>query len=488
MAKHWSIVAWALVLAFFWFSSPNELTAAVPPARTQVAIVGAGLSGLATAYYLRKAHIPYHLIELNDRVGGRVRTVEYERSGIQIRADAGMEEYWASNPASQILKELKLPLISDVAPSSIVIQSHLYPLDTESIPDFFQKIFSKSEFEEFQKFQTKVEPMIRVLQPNRNLPDALLKLKDISLAEYIRDQRLPSKVSEWIRISLECEIGTSWDKISALDGIAEFHVFLGNGENCYRVKGGNFKFVESMAKAVGLHHISLHQRVTKVAERKDGIEIHYIDMLSNENRTLKANYVVLTIPLFHLKTIQFDPPLSEKKWKAVQTMGHGSYFKAHLFVPPSAQHFWMRGSGSILPILSDSKIGVIYEGNPNAGNHTRVITLLVHGDWAEKLNHFSMDQVRTEIFDGLEKFWPGFTKEILDAEFYPYADGAIASWPVGRSRFDSLSNEIRRPEHGIYLAGDFTETSHSDGAFISAERVSSQIIHESQRMEAASHR
>jgi monoamine oxidase len=61
-------------------------------------------------------------------------------------------------------------------------------------------------------------------------------------------------------------------------------------------------------------------------------------------------------------------------------------------------------------------------------------------------------------------------------EFYRYHPRAIAAWPPGRSRFDELSNEIRRPENNVILAGDFTESSHSDGAFISAHRAVSYIL------------
>jgi len=38
---------------------------------------------------------------------------------------------------------------------------------------------------------------------------------------------------------------------------------------------------------------------------------------------------------------------------------------------------------SILPILSDSDLGVIYDGNPTQDGPTKVLSLLVHGDAAE---------------------------------------------------------------------------------------------------------
>jgi monoamine oxidase len=41
----------------------------------KVIIIGAGLSGLATGYYLKKENIPFKILEAQNRVGGRIETV-----------------------------------------------------------------------------------------------------------------------------------------------------------------------------------------------------------------------------------------------------------------------------------------------------------------------------------------------------------------------------------------------------------------------------
>src|ERR1044072_1677466 len=139
--------------------------AAKPPRETEVVIVGAGLSGLAAAYELKKAHVPYHILEIAPRVGGRVRTVRYQRPGQpEIYADSGMEEYWQSNPAVQILKELLLPISSDVAVSTVILQGKLYPLGKETTADFKKTLFSKDELESLNAFNAKVAPWIHELQ------------------------------------------------------------------------------------------------------------------------------------------------------------------------------------------------------------------------------------------------------------------------------------------------------------------------------------
>lgn len=461
----------------FLFCATIQTEAAKVPAKTEVVIIGAGLSGMAAAYGLKKAGVPYHLLEIAPRVGGRVRTVTYKRPGLpEIRTDSGMEEYWDSNPAVQILKELKLPVTVDEAVSSIVLQNKLYALGDESASAFYSKVFSADELKALKAFKTKMAPTISNLRSDRAISPELMKLKETSFASYIKAEHLPAKVSNWIRISLECEIGTAWDRISALDGLAEFHIFLGDGEKCYRVKGGNDRFTEAFADSIGRDHLSINKRVTRVVSKGQKVKVNFLDLETNQNGVIEGSYVINTIPLFRLFEVQFDPALSEKKQQAIHTMSWGSYFKVHLFLNKAAEKFWTTREGSSLPILTDSDLGVVYDGNPAKIGGVQILSLLTYGDAAERFNLMPLDQARAQILQNFEKMWPGLSKEVTDIEFYRYHPRAIASWPVGRSRFDELSQEIRRPENRIHLAGDFTESSHSDGAFISAERAVHQIL------------
>jgi monoamine oxidase len=449
-----------------------------PPKQTEVVIIGAGLSGLAAAYELKQAKVPFHILELAPRVGGRVSTVHYGKQGkADLYADSGMEEYWESNPAVKIMKALKLPHSSDVAVSSIILQKKLYPLG-EGDPRTFQKsVFNAEELFSLNAFKTKIGPWIAELKPGKPIRPELMKLKEVSFGQYVKDLKLPPKVSEWIRVSIECEIGTGWERISALDGIAEFHIFLGDGEACYRVTGGNENFTQALAKFAGSKNISVNHRATKIVSRGNRqVEVHYLQTESREAGMVQANQVICTVPLFRLFEMQFLPPLSEKKLEAIQTMTWGAYFKAHVFLPARAARFWTTNDASILPVLTDSELGVIYDGNPHQAEPTKILSLLVHGDTAELFNLAPLDQARVRIANGLNELWPGIKAEIHDMEFYRYHPRAIAAWPTGRSRFDDLSNEIRRPENNVILAGDFTESSHSDGAFISAQRAVRYIL------------
>ncbi len=471
-----------IIALFFQINVVWAVPKVHPPHKTDVVIIGAGLTGLATAYHLKEASVPYHILELKPRVGGRTRTVRYYRWGEDIvAADAGMEEYWESNPGVKILKSFDLPIETYVASSSMTLQGKVYPLIGDEDPDgYHQRVFNVDEYTAYKRFRAFVRPLVEVLRANkRPLPVELLDLKDISFGSWLKKQALPLKVSEWIRVSIEPEIGTSIVAISAIDGIAELHMLIGDGvdeEQAVRVLGGNQLFIDALVTHIGQEHISINQRVTAVRSKGDTVRVTYRDQETSTAGSIEAKHLVSTVPLYRLFEIQFEPGLSDEKLQAIQSMTWGSYFKVHLFVRPSACGFWERKGGSMLPILSDSNLGVIYEADMAAKSNVRLLSLLVHGAYAEAFNRMQSQQVREEILASLEKLWPGFHEHYLDMEFYRFHPRALASWPVGRSRYDALSDAIRTPEHRVYLAGDHTESAHSDGAFISAERVVRQVV------------
>ena len=89
----------------------------------RVVIVGAGLTGLVTAYELHRRGIPSTVLEAGDRAGGRVATVPFADGAT---AEGGMEEFWDTSPAYPLLRRLGLPLVEQPAPSSVVIEGRLH--------------------------------------------------------------------------------------------------------------------------------------------------------------------------------------------------------------------------------------------------------------------------------------------------------------------------------------------------------------------------
>jgi monoamine oxidase len=220
----------------------------------------------------------------------------------------------------------------------------------------------------------------------------------------------------------------------------------------------------------------VNRQVTNVTTEGNVVTVTAMNPADYHFYQYKAKHVVTTMPLFRLYEIQFSPPLSQKVREAIDTQAWGSYFTAHVITDAAAKKYWQVKGESILPILTGGPLGVCYEGE-GANKNAALLNLLVTGDWAESFNARtgSFDAVREQLTQALDKQWPGFSKHIKQMTFVRYHPRAIASWPVGRSRFDALSELIRQPQGRIHFAGDFTEGTHSDGAVYSAQRAIGQI-------------
>ncbi|MFA7482356.1 MAG: FAD-dependent oxidoreductase [Vulcanimicrobiota bacterium] len=455
--------------------STTPLASPEPPPEVDVVIVGAGLSGLTTAYELKKAGLTYRILEMEPRVGGRVRTGTYPD---QAQAEVGLAEFWSGNPAVELAQELQVPL-EKVEPglSSFVVDGTTYPFTTYETNQEFIKSALKDDYPAYQGWDQRMAQLIHTLEEGHPGPE-LLKLKDISFYDWLEEQPgLTPLARGMVRAVMEPEIGTDIRRISALDGIAEWHLFVGDGAVPWHCVGGNQKLPEALARAVGLENITLNAQATNVLDHEAGVEVRAVDTSNFQNYSFKAKYCVLTMPLYRLFEVQFEPRLSEQVYEAVHSQGWGAYFTAHCILKKEAEKYWTVDGVNFLPLLHGGPLGVIYPGHDPVGDDKIMVNLLVTGAAAEQYNSRtrSFDDVQKMIEEGMEESFPGITPMIERWTFYRYHPRAIASWPVKRSRFDELSELMRKPHGRLYFAGDFTEGTHSDGAMKSAYRVSRLI-------------
>ena len=75
-----------------------------------------------------------------------------------------------------------------------------------------------------------------------------------------------------------------------------------------------------------------------------------------------------------------------------------------------------------------------------------------------------------------------YTRKPIETRFTertsPKRTTAVAYWPLdlGRSRYDALAQELRRPQGRVWIGGDTTENSHSEGAVQAAQRMAREIL------------
>jgi monoamine oxidase len=453
--------------------------------RGPVVIIGAGLTGLTTAYELRKAGVESIILEGAARAGGRIQTVTF---GDRVHVEAHMEEYWARSPAYTLLRELKLPLAEDVAHSTVRLQGKVYPYQGDGTRDaYLRGIFSETEREAFLSWNAKAWALHERLQQThfagQPLDAELAALRTLSFADFVQRDGLPQRVVEWIRVTVEPEMAIEWDQIAALDGIDEMRLFLdspdGFGEKNYHVSGGNSRFIEALVSKVGRKRIRLESQVTAIERGADGIRVRFLERGTNY-REVNAAAVVVTVPLYALNQIQFIPPLSAERRKAIDSTRFGAYVKVHLRVAAAAAPLWQPQGETLLTMLTDSPAGSVYEATgfqTHGAAADRYLTMLIHARFAHQMLSMNADDMRAHAIRSLDAIFPGIAPHVKLAEIFAYPT-AVAYWPLalGRSRFDDLAAALRTAQDGIWIGGDTTENSHSEGAVQAALRMASQVV------------
>jgi monoamine oxidase len=450
-----------------------------PSTQARVVVIGAGLAGLVAAYELEKRGISTHVLEMSDKAGGRVETIDY---GNGLVAEAGLQELWQGNPLLDIAAELGVEIEDGAeAYSSVVIDGVLYPYIQPSTAEYFASFLSSSERAALDDWMRNAKSLY-TLAMERGLDDPRIRaLQEISFEDWIDDANLPERAATWIRLTLTCELATEWSTFSALFGLLEFHIFFDGGVLNYHVRGGNARLVDALAGAVrGPKTYSA--RVSRIERLGHGkarrVRVYYVR--DRRIHQLEAERVVLAVPFTHLHRIAIEPPLSDAHWKGLAGLGLGQYVVVHLHMEASAESLWAVDGDSALVALTEGPLGVIYGPAAQANPHPDklVFSLLVYGQHARTFHMAPQSAKLRAILAELERLFPGFTRHVGPAHVYGYHPAAVATWPPGRSPLDEQSELFRKPDHGLYFAGDWTLNAHSDGAAKSGILVAEQIAAE----------
>jgi oxygen-dependent protoporphyrinogen oxidase len=99
-----------------------------------IIIVGAGISGLAAAFELRRRRVPFQVLEASDRAGGLIRTEHL--GGYTI--DAGADSMLAAKPAARALcgelaLEPSIQNMSEPRTAYVLARDRLFPLPSPSV-------------------------------------------------------------------------------------------------------------------------------------------------------------------------------------------------------------------------------------------------------------------------------------------------------------------------------------------------------------------
>ncbi len=259
-----------------------------------IAVVGAGIAGLAAARALTDEGFSVRVIEARDRIGGRIDTIQPEGWPIPV--------------------ELGASWIHDSAVSDLSARADRLGVTTASF-DYGQSTIAAGRFlaDPDGLAEASYEEIDRAIA----LADE--RDEDVSLGSALEELRAedPGEVEDatlaWtISNEIVTEFGADADELSAQWGLEE-----GTEGDDLLVLGGFRALVLDLATGLD---IDLERPVRSVDYGTDGVTLRV-----DGGETLTVDRLVLTVPLGVLQAgaIEFEPPLPDSTTTAVEALGMG---------------------------------------------------------------------------------------------------------------------------------------------------------------------
>jgi len=448
--------------------------------KSDVLVIGAGLSGLGAALLLQEAGLNVQVIEGRNRIGGRVQSFR----NIPGNPEAGGTAFGPGYAR-----------LVDAANTHGVKLIDITPI----VPFFFDRqLVLGNDFISKDSWPTHPgNPFpddARALMPWMYLPMLLGKsnpLKtadawldpehaqlDISLHEYLTGM---GQSDEIIRLAYDTNPswGNSSHDVSALMPLSAYFFSAMQQQLAasskimgYTAAGGNQAIPEAMANALKTE-VHLGRSVSGIRSTDSGTEVHCAD-----GSVYQADRVVCSVPFSVLKRIKIEPLLTGLQAKAVATLESQVINQLHMI---AKKPYW-EDDGMTPNMFTDSLCGMVVA--EHKGEQPQDITSLT--SWVRGPNAAWMDQVDEHdaiaaVIADIERLRPA-AKGTLEAVAYkswyrdPFSSGDWAVWQPGQ--VSELAPHVATPHGHIHFCGEHTAVSNRgmEGALESGERVAFEVL------------
>lgn len=448
--------------------------------KSDVIVIGAGLSGLNAALLLQDSGLNVQVIEGRDRIGGRVLSYR----NIPGNPEAGGTAFGPGYARLVDAARTHDVGLIDITPIIPYFFARELVLDSEFIPASAWPEHAKNPFPDPAKetMPWAYLPMLLGRQNPLKSTDAWLNPEhaalDIPLHDFLTQI---GQSDETIRLAYDTNPswGTSSYNVSTLMVLAAYafqglQMQLASGTDVkgYTAAGGNQAIPEAMANALK-NEVHLGRNVTGIRSDKDSAEVFCAD-----GTVYRASRVICSVPCSVLNRIRIDPLVTGLQAKAIQTLESQVINQLHI-VP--RKPFWEE-DGINPNMFTNSLCGMVVA--EHKGDSPAEVTSLVswiRGHNAQLLDQMDdIDSIAAVVAD-IERLRPAAKGQIEAVEYKswyrdPFASGDWAVWQPGQ--ISELAANIAQPHGRIHFCGEHTAVANRgmEGAMESGERVAFEVM------------
>lgn len=444
--------------------------------RARVAVIGAGLAGLAAAYELDASGYETVVLEAQMRAGGRVRTLR-EAFSDGLYAEAGaMAIADVDKFTLDYVKKFDLPLQKTNptgAPRRFFVRGN-WLADPKISP------YALSEREKklglaglYFDYAAAGMKLIGDTQSKSWSPADFADLDKLTVAEFLRKQGASRDAIEFLRLTELGLYGDGLEKSSALG------VFLGEAhyvgaEKFYAVEGGNDLLPKAFARRLA-DKIQYGARITALKQTGGAVQI--VGDRNGNPFVLEAERVVCTVPLTVLQKIEITPPLSAAKRRAASELKYSSVSRVYL---QSRTRVWEKFYPTARATIDSPR--VLLEDHTDTQNASKrgIVESHTFGAEARQIAALPEKKRLNQSIHLLEKLIPGYKQEFEGGaskcwDEDEFSRGAYIDYRPGQvtAHFAILA----APEGRIHFAGEHTSKMFAsmEGALESGKRAADEI-------------
>lgn len=444
------------ILAGLGLAAPQWLTAQGKPKKKikSVVVLGAGFAGLAAAYYLKNKGIKVTILEAKNRIGGRVFSHQPEKAQ-QLVIELGAE--WVGESHERVIdlcKTFGLELQNNK------FESHL------TLGGQYQAAGKWGFSPEFDRFWNEKTELWNTLTPQQKK-----KLDKMDWWRYLSNKKFEERDLFLRELLDSTDFGESIRHTSAYAAFAEYAESSEKNEMDLKIKGGNSKLSEEMAKAIGTENILLQHRVVQINQEK----LTSVRIVCENGAAFNADAVICAIPTAAVQNIKWTPGLPAVQTDAMNAL---QYARIGKYPMVFSERFW---DAEDFDMVTDTPAHYFYHATKNQVQKEGVLICYAIGEKSEVLNSVSQEQREAIILDALKPAFGDVRKYLKQSIKYfwgadPYSKGAYAFY--GKNQWFGIMPILKQPFMKVHFAGEHLADwqGFMEGAIVTGEEAAASIL------------
>ncbi len=427
-------------------------------------VIGAGLTGLSTAHYLKKAGIPFMVLEQNAKPGGVIQTVTENGFTYELGPNTGVI---GSSEIAELFEDLEpycqLETANENAKKRYILKKGKWePLPSGVLEGIKTPLFSLKD-----KFRLLGEPFRKKgKNPHETLAELVKRRMGKSFLDYAVDPfiigvyagdpdnlvpmyalpklyNLEQNYGSFIggAIKKQMEKKTEWEKKAT--------------RKVFSAKGGLSRLTSALYTHAGKENFTFNVKQLQVMPENVAYRARW--QLSGDKYEIRAKNVVFTGGSFNLQGL--FPFLDEEKIKNITNLHYAKIIEVTLGFK-NWQGINLDGFGGLIPSREKRKVlGVLYMSTLFSGRAPdggALLTVFMGGVRNKALSELPDDQIRKIVKDEISNLMklPEFKPDLLKITRYDYA---IPQYEANSGvRFDTI-RYFENQFPGLLLGGNMRD-------------------------------